>query len=163
MYLQLTQTLPSTTLISVTAYWRLQLLLFSVLPNWIKLYWVWTCDGIYYWFWVHISCFRRSPYWLICSVAWNWIRLPSVWSCNGISSWCLSCYNFQYTLKKNNMPRAGHLGRLKSSHVLNLISSIKLKNKTFIFFQLREREGLPPHCLWPWRGVRALTFCTVLF
>jgi hypothetical protein len=51
---------------------------------------VWTCDGIYYWFWVHISCFRRSPYWLMCSVAWNWIRLPSVWSCDGISSWCLS-------------------------------------------------------------------------
>ena len=46
-------------------------------------------------------------------------------------------------------PRAGHLGRLKSSHVLNLISSIKLKNKTFIIFQLREREGLPPHCSWP--------------
>ena len=41
-------------------------------------------------------------------------------------------------------PRAGHLGRLKSPHALNLISSIKLKNKTFIFFQLREREGLPP-------------------
>ena len=36
-------------------------------------------------------------------------------------------------------PRAGHLGRLKSPHVLNLISSIKLKNKTFIFFQLREK------------------------
>ena len=31
-------------------------------------------------------------------------------------------------------PRVGHLGRLKSPHVLNLISSIKLKNKTFIFF-----------------------------
>ena len=46
-------------------------------------------------------------------------------------------------------PRAGHLGRLKSPHVLNLISSIKLKNETFIFFQLREREGLPPHCSWP--------------
>ena len=46
-------------------------------------------------------------------------------------------------------PRAGHLGRLKSTHVLNLISSIKLKNKTFIFFQLREREGPPPHCSWP--------------
>ena len=45
-------------------------------------------------------------------------------------------------------PRAGHLGRLKSPHVLNLISSIELKNKTF-FFQLREREGLPPHCSWP--------------
>jgi hypothetical protein len=43
----------------------------------------------------------RSLYWLsICSVAWNWIRLPSVWSYDGISSWCLSGYNFQYTLKK---------------------------------------------------------------
>ena len=31
-------------------------------------------------------------------------------------------------------PRAGHLGRLKGPHVLNLNSSIKLKNKTFIFF-----------------------------
>ena len=39
-------------------------------------------------------------------------------------------------------PRAGHLGRLKSSHVSNLFFSIKLKNKTF-FFQLREREGPP--------------------
>ena len=28
-------------------------------------------------------------------------------------------------------PRAGHLGRLKSPHVSNLIFSIKLKNKTF--------------------------------
>ena len=41
-------------------------------------------------------------------------------------------------------PRAGHLGRLKSPHTLNVISSIKLKNKTLIFIQLREREGLPP-------------------
>ena len=46
-------------------------------------------------------------------------------------------------------PRAEHLGRLKSTHVLNLISLIKLKNKTFIFFQLREKEGPPPHCSWP--------------
>jgi len=38
-------------------------------------------------------------------------------------------------------PSAGNLYRLKSPHVLNLISSIKLKNKTSIFFQLREREG----------------------
>ena len=71
-------------------------------------------------------------------------------------------------------PRAGHLGRLKSPHVLSLISSIKLKNKTIIFFQLREREreGPPPpqHCSWPshphiahGRGVEALTFCTILF
>ena len=46
---------------------------------------------------------------------------------------------------RGSVPRAGHLGRLKSPHVLNVISSIKLKNKTLIFFQLREREGLPPH------------------
>ena len=52
-------------------------------------------------------------------------------------------------------PRAGHIGRLKSPHVLNLISSIKFKNKTFIiFFQLREREGLHPTLLMAltWRG-----------
>ena len=36
--------------------------------------------------------------------------------------------------RRGHGPRAGHLGRLKSSHVLNLISSIKLKNKTFILF-----------------------------
>ena len=36
--------------------------------------------------------------------------------------------------KRGPGPRAGNPGRLKSPHVLNLISSIKLKNKTFIFF-----------------------------
>ena len=42
-------------------------------------------------------------------------------------------------------PRAGHLGRLKSPHVLNLISSIKLKNKTFIFFSIKGKGGPTPH------------------
>jgi hypothetical protein len=41
-------------------------------------------------------------------------------------------------------PRAGHLGRLKSSHVLNIISSIKLKNKTFIFFSIKGKGGPTP-------------------
>jgi hypothetical protein len=43
-------------------------------------------------------------------------------------------------------PRAGHIGRLKSPHVLNLISSIKLKNKTFIiFFSIKGKGGHTPH------------------
>ena len=33
----------------------------------------------------------------------------------------------------------GHLGKLKSSHVLNLISSIKLKNKTFFLIKGKGR------------------------
>jgi hypothetical protein len=35
-------------------------------------------------------------------------------------------------------PRAGHLGRLKSPHVSNLIFSIKLKNKTFTLVMIDE-------------------------
>jgi hypothetical protein len=56
-------------------------------------------------------------------------------------------------------PRAGHLGRLKSSHVSNLFFSIKLKNKTFFFSikgkggptpgRAHPREGPPPHWSWP--------------
>jgi hypothetical protein len=40
-------------------------------------------------------------------------------------------------------PRAGHLGRLKSSHVSNLFFSIKLKNKTF-FFSIKGKGGPTP-------------------
>ena len=43
-------------------------------------------------------------------------------------------------------PRVGHLGRLKSPHVLNLISSIKLKNKTF-FFSNKGKGGPTPTLL----------------
>ncbi len=44
-------------------------------------------------------------------------------------------------------PRAGHLGRLKSPHVLNLIFSIKLKNKTFIFLSIKGKGGPTPTLL----------------
>ena len=49
-------------------------------------------------------------------------------------------------------PRAGHLGRLKSPHVLNLISSIKLKNKTF--FSNKGKGGPTSTLLMAltWRG-----------
>ena len=50
-------------------------------------------------------------------------------------------------------PHAGHLGRLKSPHVLNLISSIELKNKTF-FFSNKGKGGPTPTLLMAltWRG-----------
>ena len=50
-------------------------------------------------------------------------------------------------------PRAGHLGRLKSSHVSNLFFSIKLKNKTF-FFSIKGKGGPTPTLVMAltWRG-----------
>jgi hypothetical protein len=42
--------------------------------------------------------------------------------------------------KRGPGPRAGYLGRLKSPHVLNLISSIKLKNKTFFLDEIPSHD-----------------------